>query len=376
MFGEELDVRDVCQECGNTNKALCHHPQFTGMRRGPYASVMYDHMSYPYTSSDSPYVSSSRTYSNYSFSFNMPGIDDFLPPLDSDRGSDFSGSFPDNGDRWGSSERMDASSTTSSGSRSVTSSSSSYESQSGSTSSRSYDSSNINGSDTPWSSSSSYFSPGPNGLNGNISGLAYIPNNARINGDVAHDFDSPDNSGPNGEFVPDFVSPEPTGSVDDLVDSHSLQATGSVDELVSSPSLQPAGSVDDLVGSHSPQPTESVDDAVDPHSPQPAGSSVIDGQSSRHNTLEMESINDSEVNESAAEGGGGHVDDNHHKDDVPYSGGDVPKEGDHQLVTGTVYISDSVNNDSAVIAVQPSDIENHDANLDIVIADPSPDIKA
>ncbi|CAG5117996.1 unnamed protein product [Candidula unifasciata] len=301
---EEVDVREVCQECGSTNKNMCHHPQFTGMRRGPYASLMYDHFNYPYASSDSPYVSSSRTYANCGYSFNMPGSEDLLGPLDSgDGSSDISAGFQSNGERWGSSERSDTS--TSSSNRSVSSSShsSSYESQSGSSSSsRSYGSSDVNGSDTPWSSSSSYFSPAPSGANGNVSGLQYNPNNARLNGDIAHEFDSPDHNGPHGEFASDYVSPEPAVPVDMVVEEGS---------------------------------------------PQLIESSINEDQMSQHNTLSesMDIASDNDISKAVVRG-----DIEHDDDDVPYSGGggddnDLPEEGEHLVLSEQVYVSYSVDGD-------------------------------
>lgn len=64
----DQDYGNYCQECGSEDKTQCFHPQFTGMRRGPYASYLYDHVNYPsYASSESP-LFASRANPSHSFS--------------------------------------------------------------------------------------------------------------------------------------------------------------------------------------------------------------------------------------------------------------------------------------------------------------------
>ncbi|KAK3731033.1 hypothetical protein RRG08_066046 [Elysia crispata] len=67
---DEKDYSNFCQECGSEDKTQCFHPQFTGMRRGPYASYLYDHVNYPsYASSESPlFASTQRVNPSHSFS--------------------------------------------------------------------------------------------------------------------------------------------------------------------------------------------------------------------------------------------------------------------------------------------------------------------
>ncbi|CAL1544128.1 unnamed protein product [Lymnaea stagnalis] len=211
-LSEELDYRDVCQECGSTNKSECEHPQFTGMRRGPYASHMYDHINYPTNaSSDSPYLNTQRTCA--SFSFNNVDDGDATPmeisatvtercdPMDetldnsiSNFGSDsLRGlSVLDADSKFSSSSRSQVSNISHSISGSEHSCTSSSSSGSGST-----------GSSTV-SSSSSCYSPNPNGPNGDIaSDVEYSPSLNGPNGDVVGY--SPNLNGLNGDIADDMV---------------------------------------------------------------------------------------------------------------------------------------------------------------------------
>ncbi|RUS89335.1 hypothetical protein EGW08_002855 [Elysia chlorotica] len=67
---DEKDCSNFCPECGSVDKTQCFHPQFTGMRRGPYASYLYDHVNYPsYASSESPrFAPTQRVNPSHSFS--------------------------------------------------------------------------------------------------------------------------------------------------------------------------------------------------------------------------------------------------------------------------------------------------------------------
>ncbi|XP_059152538.1 uncharacterized protein LOC131938500 [Physella acuta] len=188
---EAMDYSEVCQECGNKNKSECEHPQFTGMRRGPYASQLYDHINYP-PSSDSPYRSAQRNGLSSSLSFTMPPGDD-IGSSAMDR-SERVDAASENGvtnfvsESWRGSVRE--------ASRSGSRSSSSSMSRSG----FSLSSSGTSGSSSTVSSSS-YYTPSPAGLNGDIvSGSEYSPS---VNGQVVDS--SPSLIEPSVESSPNLI---------------------------------------------------------------------------------------------------------------------------------------------------------------------------
>ncbi|GFS25065.1 7SK snRNA methylphosphate capping enzyme [Elysia marginata] len=94
---DEQDYGNFCHECGSEDKTQCFHPQFTGMRRGPYASYLYDHVNYPsYASSESPlFASTQRANASHSFSnsFGSGGFGGigFLDHSNDSRDMDFNG---------------------------------------------------------------------------------------------------------------------------------------------------------------------------------------------------------------------------------------------------------------------------------------------
>ncbi|XP_013082239.2 7SK snRNA methylphosphate capping enzyme-like [Biomphalaria glabrata] len=213
---EEIDYRDVCQECGSTNKAECDHPQFTGMRRGPYASHMYDHINYPTNaSSDSPYFTLQRTCTSASFTYN--NIDERgsnVPSADRSESMDDTNEFSVSNftsDSWKRVRSSELDCKFSSSSRSDISGSEiscSSSSTSGSSSSGS-------------SSSSSYYSPEPSGPNGiNASDVEYSP---ALNGAIAVPSPGPNNDiavsspifhGANGDIaIPSPSFHEPNGAI-------------------------------------------------------------------------------------------------------------------------------------------------------------------
>ncbi|KAH9490078.1 hypothetical protein Btru_035170 [Bulinus truncatus] len=188
---EEIDYRDVCQECGSTNKAECDHPQFTGMRRGPYASHMYDHINYPTNaSSDSPYFTLQRSCTSASLSFSNMDERSSNPldpcTLSADRNEpmddtqDMSVSNFE-GDNWKGVRNLEQECKFSSSSRSdiSTVSQSLSESCSGSSTTGS-------GSSGSSSTGSSYYSPGLSDTNGeNTSDVNYSPIQHEPNGEVS-----------------------------------------------------------------------------------------------------------------------------------------------------------------------------------------------
>ena len=235
---DEKDYSIICQECGSEDKTQCFHPQFTGMRRGPYASYLYDHVNYPsYASSESPlFAATQRANASHSFSnsFGSGGFggSGFYDYSGDSRDMDYSfaaGRAPHisnepmdyNGVQRGLQDHAVGSSVHSSSSSSRSGRSAGSQDSSGS-SSRSW-SSSMSGSgsgstsSTPSTStigSASYYSPEPQGINGEVAveydNGACVQMNGVLEDGIEHDLINQDipspirNGGVNQEVQEDF----------------------------------------------------------------------------------------------------------------------------------------------------------------------------
>ncbi|XP_005107526.1 uncharacterized protein LOC101850362 [Aplysia californica] len=217
-----LDVevaKSICTACGSHDPSSCVH-EFTGIRRGAYASYMYDHVNYPRMSSDHYYDPSTHRGASHGNSIEAEyayamgcgpagvyGGDPF--PMPWQRPASGGSRATDSPASHGRSTRAE------NGERSSGSGSSSSRSQSASE--RSYSSSYTSGSGSASSrtTASSEYSPLHNGPNGDIA-QEVLWEDAVLNADMGGEADGDLEGGGDGDGYEGQVVVGPGGDVQDL----------------------------------------------------------------------------------------------------------------------------------------------------------------